>query len=131
MNVAICDDSFFFVEITEAYLRQYEVDHGCIFTILSFESGEDLIAWLDVARIPIDLVFLDYNMKELDGLETAKRIRMREGNDSRNCQIVFVTSIDPLQTFEAVSPLCVVPKPLNQITLNSIMDYMITLNPRA
>ena len=45
----------------------------CLFKLLLFSSGEEL---LDSDK-DIDILFLDIQMKRLDGIETAKKMRSR------------------------------------------------------
>lgn len=75
MRIAICDDS------QDARLNL----HGAIERsldslgqqgeIYEFSSGEGLLRWMEKHIGEIDLVFLDMEMGELDGMETAKKLR--------------------------------------------------------
>ena len=52
-----------------------------------FSSGEGLLRWLESHAGELDLVFLDMEMGELDGMETARRLRAADAG----LQLVFVT----------------------------------------
>jgi len=56
-------------------------------TFFEFSSGEGLLRWMEKHLGELDLVFLDIEMDELNGMETARQLRaMDEG-----LQLVFVT----------------------------------------
>lgn len=78
MRIAICEDETLFraqiVKEIEAYYHSLDV------IVDSFSSGEKLIEKYEqgkqVGQLPhYDLLFLDIEMKQLDGFETAKRLR--------------------------------------------------------
>ncbi|WP_394962567.1 LytR/AlgR family response regulator transcription factor [Candidatus Allofournierella excrementigallinarum] len=52
-----------------------------------FSAGENLLRWLEGHAGELDLVFLDLEMGEVDGIETARRLRAAD----EGLQIVFVT----------------------------------------
>ncbi|NLU53276.1 MAG: response regulator [Clostridiaceae bacterium] len=126
LNVGICDDFPFYCELTEMFIRQYGEKRGVLFNIRQFGSGEELLDMIYKENISFDLLFLDYYMKKLTGLETAKRLRQLELTKSKSpCKIVFVISID--NTFElfSVRPLRVIHKPVSQETINEILDHVL------
>ena len=118
LNIGICDDYQCFCELTDMYLRQYAEEKKCEFNIWQFGSGEELLSWLDKENIRLDILFLDYHMKVLTGLETARIIRKRKSN----CRIVFVSSMDNPYELLEVQPLTIIPKPLTQKVLDRILD---------
>lgn len=122
LNISICDDFPVFCEQMEASIRQYGEKNNNTFNIWRFGSGEELIDLLCKEDVSFDLVFLDYLMKKLTGLETAKRIRQLELSKSRPaCNIVFVTSMDNIYELMSVDPLRIIRKPANQETIDEIL----------
>jgi CheY-like chemotaxis protein len=122
LNIGICDDFPIFRELIETCIRQYDEKKENIFNIRQFGSGEELLDWLDRENVRFDLLFLDYYMKKLTGLETAKRIRQLELKDSKAaCSIVFVTSMDDPYELMSVHPLRVIRKPVSQEIINDIL----------
>ncbi len=81
MRIAVCDDDetavFFLRELIESYPKQKLSADG-------YSSGEDLLRTGNI----YDLIFLDIDMKGIDGIETARRIRIHD----RKVKIVYVTS---------------------------------------
>ena len=81
MRIAVCDDDetavSFLRELIESYPKQKLSADG-------YSSGEDLLRTGNI----YDLIFLDIDMKGIDGIETARRIRIHD----RKVKIVYVTS---------------------------------------
>ena len=81
MRIAVCDDDetavSFLRELIETYPKQKLCADG-------YSSGEDLLRSGHV----YDLIFLDIDMRGIDGIETARRIRVHD----RKVKIVYVTS---------------------------------------
>lgn len=80
LQIAICDDEPLITEIIKEKLLQYNVNYK----IQLFLSGEQLLE----SKIDYDLIFLDYEMPELNGMEVAKKLR----NQNYDGHIVFLTS---------------------------------------
>ncbi len=84
MQIAICDDEKIFRTELHNYLVAYKTERRIHIDIYEFENGKD---FLDSDLI-FDMVFMDYQMPDLDGLETAKLLRLKNSL----CSIVFITS---------------------------------------
>lgn len=87
IKAAICDDEKVFGEKLKDLVGEYLKKRGEEFQIDSYSSGIELTALEDKVR-QYDIVFLDINMEEQDGIETAKKIR----SFSDDIYIVFVTA---------------------------------------
>lgn len=85
-RIAICDDERYVRESLCKYVKQYAEERGKDFEIYDFSSGEELIRNLPV---DVDIIFLDIKMGELNGMNTARKLR-EQGNDA--C-LIFVTSM--------------------------------------
>ena len=72
MNIGICDDFPINCDIIETLIRQYGEENNHIFNILTFSSGEELIDVISRESVSFNLLFLDYYLKKLTGLESAK-----------------------------------------------------------
>lgn len=84
MKIAICDDESIFQKHLKTMLEEYY--HSLDVLIVPYSSGEELLK--EIADNKYDLVFLDIEMKGLDGLETAKRIH----SIHTDLPIIFLTS---------------------------------------
>ncbi|MCM1500469.1 MAG: LytTR family DNA-binding domain-containing protein [Clostridium sp.] len=87
LKIAICDDEKYFRNELKEILENYLKDNGIRFEIDTFSSGKEFIE-LGIGMIKYEVVFLDINMDELDGLMTAKKIR----ENSKDIFVVFVTA---------------------------------------
>lgn len=84
MQVAICDDDALFRSELRNYLVTYKTKKRVQIDIYEFNSGRE---FLDCDLV-FDIVFLDFQMPDLNGLETAKQLRLKNSI----CSIVFITS---------------------------------------
>lgn len=86
-HIAICDDEEYFRIREKQIIERYMAEQSCAFRIDLYPSGKEMLA---KAGVPFryDIVFLDISMEEMDGLETAKRVREL----SAGAYIVFVTA---------------------------------------
>jgi len=84
IRIAVCDD--------ERHIRNYLVDALTAYSnerhleieIYEYQCGEDLIK----TSRKFSIVFLDYIMEGIDGLETARILR----KNNTDCQIIFLTN---------------------------------------
>lgn len=83
MRIAICDDERKQINTIKGYLNKALKDVD--YSIIEAESGEELIEVCKNEQL--DLVFLDIEMKKLNGIETGKEIREM----NKDAVIVFVT----------------------------------------
>lgn len=86
-KIAICDDEKYFRKTVEAILINYAEENGLMYEIDHFESGKEFVQQ-GIEMIKYKIVFLDINMDELDGIQTARKIRQV----SKETFIVFVTA---------------------------------------
>lgn len=73
MNIAICDDDKQFRDFLERNLRTYFDEKSIPLNIFQFSSGEDLLN----DELLFDLVFLDVQMENMNGIETGKALRQK------------------------------------------------------
>ncbi|MBE5865757.1 MAG: response regulator transcription factor [Lachnospiraceae bacterium] len=86
-RIAICDDEQYFREQITEMLQQYMKEKGIYYEIHSFRSGRELLE-LGIELNQYQIIFLDINMDEIDGLLTAQKIR----EHNKEIFIVFVTA---------------------------------------
>lgn len=73
LKVAICDNNKDFINKMESYLRRFTDENAIMVKADHFFSGQELM--MTFIRKKYDLIFLDIKMPEMDGFETAERIR--------------------------------------------------------
>lgn len=132
LNIGICDDFPIYCDLIESIIRQYGEQNNIPFNIWRFASGEELIDTITREDVSFDLLFLDYYMKKLTGLETAKRVRQMELAKSKSsCKIVFVTSMYNPYELVAAQPLRIISKPVNPAIINEILAQVLSEKSRA
>jgi DNA-binding LytR/AlgR family response regulator len=72
VNVAIVDDDQKDLKLLTDYIKKYGCEYGIDFSVKQFTSGE---LFLIEYKKGFDIVFLDIDMPNLDGMETAKKLR--------------------------------------------------------
>lgn len=77
LKVAVCDDEWESVQQIQTYLLQIQKECNITFRLFFFSSGEEL---MDGMPRDIHVLLLDIQMRELNGMDVAKRLRM-EGLD--------------------------------------------------
>lgn len=86
IHIAICDDEKDFVEHLKGLLERYAADTGEEIKITVYYDGMELTERYDTT---IDLIFLDIQMKLLNGLKAAGYIRQMD----ENVDIIFLTTL--------------------------------------
>jgi len=86
LKLVICDDEKVYRSDLKKIIGTELELCGTDYQITEFDCGEDLAASAEIEEYQI--IFLDIEMKRLDGIETAKKIRSR----NKAAVIIFVTS---------------------------------------
>jgi DNA-binding LytR/AlgR family response regulator len=73
VKIAICDDSKEYIEIVKEVISRIMTDNNIVCKISTFTSGISLVE--DYKRKSFDIIFLDMEMPEKDGVETGLLIR--------------------------------------------------------
>ena len=87
LKIAICDDEKYYRSRVHALVQEYLKAHRLGASINLFSSGKDFLSERD-NLVKYDIVFLDINMEEVDGIQTAQKMRSYQ---SGTC-IVLVTA---------------------------------------
>ena len=87
LRIGICDDNADARIALQAALERAVEQRRTQARFFAFSSGEGLLGWLERHAGELDLVFLDMEMGEINGMETARRLRKMDGG----LQLVFVT----------------------------------------
>lgn len=85
MRIGICDDQKMAVDILESMINECLKNSPLQVEIFCFYSGKELLE----SRQELDLLFLDIDMPEIDGIETGIEYRKR----NHACKIIMETSM--------------------------------------
>lgn len=118
MRIAICDDLAECRKQTETAIR--ECMKGTDYGVAVFKDGHTFLQ--DFKTKPYDLVFLDIEMPEIDGISLAHRLR----DISKDVPIIFLTShIEyALEGYE-VRALRYLTKPVDPKKLQEVLSYVL------
>lgn len=84
MQIAICDDMKIYILSIEAYVKEFFQTRAISYEIDTFTNGLDLLN----SQKKYDIVFLDIELEDLNGIEVAKQIQLK----NRSTIIIVVTS---------------------------------------
>lgn len=94
LKVAICDDNEDFTKRIEEHTEHFSHENNIDVKVSRFISGPQLM--LSYFYRKYDIIFLDITMPEMDGFETAERIRKIDSNVA----IIFCSSFYNLQNLQ-------------------------------
>lgn len=86
LKIAICDDEKSQINLLKNILSIHLDLKGLDYKIYEFDCGENLIS--SITKENYDIIFSDIEMKDLNGIDTAKNIRLH----NKKSIIIFVTS---------------------------------------
>jgi two-component system response regulator LytT len=89
LKIAICDDEREARE-TLGFALEKLTENAPDRLVYEFSSGQKAVRWLENHPGEIDLLFLDMEMKDLNGIQTAQAIREFD----RNLMLAFVTGYE-------------------------------------
>ena len=87
MNIAICDDDLDYLEKMRKLIEKFFLEVKIDCKVSTFSSGKVLCA-LETKLCQFQMIFLDSEMPEMDGITTAKIIR----NIDEDVPIIFVSA---------------------------------------
>ena len=83
-SVLVVDDNLMNLKVVEGLLRPYKIK------VFVATSGKECLNKLEESRF--DIIFMDHMMPEMDGVETAHKIREKVGNYFQNVPIIALTA---------------------------------------
>ena len=86
IRIAMVEDEAAVRKQLQGYIQRYTRQYGTAFAVTEFSDGVEI---LDAYRPVYDIVLLDVEMKHLDGMETARRIRELD----RDVVLLFITNM--------------------------------------
>ena len=120
VNIAIVDDEINEIRILQRYLVRFSQDKSILFRYTVFRDGKELLAGYKPNEF--DVIFLDIEMREIDGLKTAEKIRE---NDDETI-LIFVTQMAQyaIQGYK-VDAADYMVKPIDYYSLELVMRKVI------
>lgn len=85
-NIAVVEDNNQSMETFKSYLERYSKETGIDFNVFAFSDGDEITSDYDAKY---DIIFLDIEMKRLDGMSAAQKIR----NFDQDVIIIFITNM--------------------------------------
>ncbi len=122
MYVALCDDDYFIIDSLKKLLFEYAKHNRIAMTIDSYSDGCSLLN----SQKNYDFIILDYEMGEINGLQTAKVLRQNNSIST----IMFLTSYPQfmIDAFE-VNTFRFLLKPIDKSKLfKALDDYVCIAN---
>jgi len=118
MRIAICDDERQFRDALKHLFEVYNQKRTEIVLYDEYKSGRALLK----STRQYDIIFLDYQMEELDGMETARMLRETDSLNKK-AAIIFLTSYPHIvfDSFE-VNPFRFLTKPAVENKLFKALD---------
>jgi DNA-binding LytR/AlgR family response regulator len=125
LRIAICDDDKIICQQLEDMLADIEEENNEQFEVEVFYSGEELYRFLKKNN-RYNLIFLDIEMRDLNGVEVGKKIR-DEMNDETT-QIVYISGREDyaMDLFE-VRPLNFLIKPVSKSKVEAAVNKAIKI----
>lgn len=119
IRIAVVDDDEIFLDQMDAYIAQYAAERNRTIETERFLEGSRLLE----AQHSFDIIFLDIEMKEIDGIETARHIRETD----KDVVLVFITNMAQyaISGYE-VDALDYILKPINYYTFSIRMDRAVS-----
>lgn len=119
MDIAVCDDEEFQRDIICGYITPFISKYKDM-SVVRYDSGEALVE--EYKNKKYDIIFLDINMKEIDGIQTAKEIRKHDNN----VIIIFITSFTKFISMAfTVKAFQFLVKPLSKESFNTEFERAI------
>ena len=119
LRIGICDDLADARLVLRSALERILETRKIQGQFFEFSSGETLLRWYDHHAGELDAVFLDMELHELDGMETARRLRAADGG----LQLVIVTGYaDHVFDGYSVGALGYLLKPPKAEQLEEVLD---------
>lgn len=121
LKIGICDDDIKQCELVQEIVSQWATINSCNVEVEVFNSGENFI--FNHPINDFDILLLDIEMGDLNGVELAKEIRTNDDN----VQIIFITGyMEYIADGYEVSALHYLMKPLNGDKLLETLDRAVT-----
>lgn len=115
LRVGICDDEKLVMEALQRKIEQIADNNNWSIRISNYDSGKALLEAINT----LDVVFLDTDMPELDGIETGRKI-CEMNND---CKIIMATGrVDRFKESFHIRAFRFVTKPFDEVEIEEALQ---------
>lgn len=121
MKIAICDDEVLQLELLNHYVERWANEEDINYSVELFQSAESFhFQWLEDSSY--DVILLDIEMGELDGMQLSKLIREKDNR----IQIIFITALtDYIHEGYDVDAINYLIKPISEEKLKESLNKAI------
>jgi len=113
--IAVCDDEEYIHDEIRQFLEIYGEEKNVDYILNHFYSASELLSF----QLPFDILLLDIEMPEMDGIEAAFRL----GNKGMDCKIIMLTCrVDRFKDAFKIGATRFVTKPIEKGELFEAMD---------
>lgn len=119
LRIALCDDEAYELELLSGIILEYARNKNLKITVEPFQNEKELL----LCPQNFDVIFLDIQMGDANGIEVAKSIRERD----KQVKIIYVTNFSNYQVDAfSVRAFGYVVKPIAYDTIAGQLDDVIT-----
>ena len=119
ITLAIVEDEEQYITQLQTYLRRYEGEHGCRFSVRTYSDGAEI---LDPYPEDLDIILMDIQMKYMDGMTAAEQIREMDPE----VILMFITNMEQYAVRGyAVDALDYMVKPIEYYSFSRKLDRAI------
>ncbi len=118
LHIAVCDDEKYMSDKIRMMVSDFFCRKNMDIEILQFSSGKELLKYDGI----IDILFLDIQMKDIDGMETARKMRSRKFKGV----VIFITVLKEMvfRSFE-VQAFDYLVKPIEPSHFEKTMERLL------
>ncbi len=115
MKAAVCDDEKIFHKEVSVLLRKYMQTRNIEIYTDFYENGEEFLK----SKWEYDIIFLDYQMEGINGIETAEKLR-----EANSDSVIIFISAYPAAALDAyeVKTFRFLVKPIDEVKLFKALD---------
>lgn len=119
MKIAICDDEKVARHEISSLVNEYRLHKKIDIFPDIFDSGQKLLS----SKLDYDVIIMDYQMEDINGIETSRQIR----EVNKDCTIIFISAY-PLAALDSleVNTFRFITKPIDSAKLFKALDDYLT-----